>query len=191
MDMKLKSVAVFCGASKGNTQNYTDAAKAMGQTIAEQGLTLVYGGGEVGLMGTVANAALDAGGEVIGVITKSLEKLEIAHTGLTQLEVVGTMAERKERMAELSDGFISMPGGYGTLDELFEMITWTQLSIHSKPNALLNINNYFEHLLAFINTATESGFIQAHFRDMIIQDVDPSRLLEKLERFEVPAKKLY
>ena len=189
--MKLKSVAVFCGASKGNTQNYTDAAKAMGQTIAEQGLTLVYGGGDVGLMGTVANAALDAGGEVIGVITTALEKLEVAHTGLTKLEVVGTMSERKERMAELSDGFISMPGGYGTLDELFEMITWTQLSIHGKPNALLNIDNYFEHLLAFIDTATESGFIQAHFRDMIVQDADPNRVLEKLASFEDPAKKLY
>ena len=189
--MKLKSVAVFCGASQGNTQNYTDAATAMGQTIAEQGLTLVYGGGEVGLMGTVANAALDAGGEVIGVITKALEKLEIAHTGLTELEVVGSMADRKDRMAELSDGFISMPGGYGTLDELFEMITWTQLSIHSKPNALLNIDNYFNHLLAFIDTAVKSGFIQAHFRDMIIQDSDPVQILEKLNAFEVPDKKLY
>lgn len=189
--MKLKSVAVFCGASQGSNQIYTDAAKAMGTTIAEQNLTLVYGGGEVGLMGTVANAALDAGGEVIGVITKALEKLEIAHTGLTQLEVVENMSVRKERMAELSDGFISMPGGYGTLDEMFEMITWTQLSIHQKPNALLNINNYFEHLLAFIDTAVKSGFIKAHFRDMIIEDADPNQILAKLNTFEVPAKKLY
>jgi len=187
----MKSVAVFCGASKGNNQSYTDAAKAMGQTIAEQGLTLVYGGGEVGLMGTVANAALDAGGDVIGVITKSLEKLEIAHTGLTQLDVVTTMADRKDRMAELSDGFISMPGGYGTLDELFEMITWTQLSIHQKPNALYNFDNYFEHLLAFIDKAVASGFIKGHFRDMIIQDTDPKQILEKLQAFEVPAEKLY
>jgi len=189
--MTLKSVAVFCGASKGTNQSYTDAAQAMGQTIAEQGLTLVYGGGNVGLMGTVANAALDAGGKVTGVITTALEKLEVAHTGLTQLEVVSTMSERKKRMAELSDGFISMPGGYGTLDELFEMITWTQLSIHQKPNALYNIDNYFEHLLAFIDTATESGFIKAHFRDMIIQDADPSQVLAKLNAFKVPDKKLY
>ena len=189
--MKLNSVTVFCGARQGTKQIYTDAAKSMGHTIAEQGLTLVYGGGEVGLMGTVANAALDAGGEVIGVITKALEKLEIAHTGLTQLEVVASMAERKERMAELSDGFISMPGGYGTLDEMFEMFTWTQLSIHQKANALLNIENYYEHLLAFIDTAVDSGFIKPHFRDMVIQDDDPNRLLAKLNAFEAPAKKLY
>lgn len=154
----MKSICVFCGANPGNDPVYAAGARAVGVEIARRGLTLVYGGGAVGLMGVVANAALEAGGEVHGVIPRALREKEIGHNDLTRLEVVDTMHIRKARMAELSDGFIAMPGGIGTFEELFEIWTWGQLGIHQKPLGLLNIAGFYDPLAAFLDGTVEAGF---------------------------------
>lgn len=177
---KLKSVCVYCGASPGVRKSYTAAAEKMGQLSAQKGIRLIYGGGNVGLMGTIATSALDIGGEVIGVIPQSLIDREWAHLGLTELKVVQTMHERKAMMEQLSDAFVAIPGGFGTLDELFEIITWAQLQFHSKPIGLLNVDGYFDPLIAFMDQAVREGFVRAEHREMIVIDTDADNLLSRL-----------
>lgn len=188
--MSLTSVCVFCGASTGTHPLYREAALALGRAIAERKLTLVYGGGAVGLMGIVADAALAAGGEVIGIIPQSLKDKEIGHRGLTRLEVVDGMHARKARMAELSDAFIALPGGLGTLEELFEVWTWGQLGYHHKPLGLLEVNGFYEKLSGFLDHIVGEGFVRAPHRDMLQMSVSPAGLLEALDAWQptVPDK---
>jgi uncharacterized protein (TIGR00730 family) len=182
----MKSICVFCGSNPGNEPVYAAGAKAMGAEIARRGLVLVYGGGAVGLMGIVANAALEAGGEVHGIIPRALREKEIGHFGLTRLEVVDTMHIRKARMAELSDGFIAMPGGIGTFEELFEIWTWGQLGIHSKPLGLLNIAGFYDPLASFLDGTVDAGFLKQTHRAMAMTDTEPATLLDRMEQY-VPA----
>jgi hypothetical protein len=182
----MKSVCVFCGSNPGNDPVYADGARAMGREIARRGLILIYGGGAVGLMGVVADAALEAGGEVHGVIPRALREKEVGHHHLTRLEIVDTMHIRKARMAELSDGFIAMPGGIGTFEELFEIWTWGQLGIHSKPLGLLNVAGFYDPLAAFLDGTVEAGFLKQTHRAMAMTDTDPARLLDRMEQY-VPA----
>ncbi|MGY5330133.1 LOG family protein [Pseudomonas protegens] len=188
--MSLTSVCVFCGASTGANPLYREAAQALGRAIAERRLTLVYGGGAVGLMGIVANAALAAGGEVIGIIPQSLKDKEIGHRGLTRLEVVDGMHARKARMAELSDAFIALPGGLGTLEELFEVWTWGQLGYHHKPLGLLEVNGFYEKLSGFLDHIVGEGFVRAPHRDMLQMSESPAGLLDALDAWQptVPDK---
>ncbi|UCO97711.1 TIGR00730 family Rossman fold protein [Metapseudomonas lalkuanensis] len=179
--MSLRSVCVFCGASPGAKPIYREAASLLGHTLAERGITLVYGGGAVGLMGTVADAALAAGGEVIGVIPQSLMDAEIGHKGLTRLEVVDGMHARKARMAELSDAFIALPGGLGTLEELFEVWTWGQLGYHSKPLGLLEVNSFYDKLTDFLDHLVEERFVRDQHRGMLQVGGHPETLLDRLE----------
>ena len=183
----MKRMTVFCGASSGTGSIYRDAAMAMGEALVSRKMNLVFGGGMVGLMGIVADAVLDGGGKVTGVIPTFLAKKEIAHEGLSELIVVDTMHTRKMKMHEISDAAIAMPGGYGTLDELFEMLTWSQLGVHRKPIGLFNVNGYFDHLIAFIDHMQQEDFIQADTRSLLVHDEDPDRLLEKMANYIPPA----
>lgn len=176
----LTSLCVFCGSSPGNSPSFEEAARAMGTALAEHDIRLVYGGASVGLMGIVADAALAAGGRVHGVITASLADHEIAHAGLSGLDVVGTMHERKARMAELSDGFIMLPGGFGTLEEFMEAITWLHLGIHHKPCAIVNTDGFFDGLLQFVEHAVEEGFIGTRLVSRILVADNPLTLLDTL-----------
>jgi uncharacterized protein (TIGR00730 family) len=176
----LKSVAVFCGSKPGADPHYMVAAQEMGRAIARRGFALVYGGGRVGLMGAVADAALAAGGKVIGVIPQKLKDREVAHSGLTRLEVVADMAQRKERMIALSDGFISLPGGLGTLDEMFEVLTLAQLSYHQKPSAILNQNGFYDGLLANCEMMSREGFLYPGVWDSVVCSDTPESLLDLL-----------
>ena len=172
------SVCVFCGSSAGADSAYRSAAERLGAFLAGRGHTLVYGGGRVGLMGALANAALAAGGRVIGVIPEDLVAREVAHTGLTELHVTTGMHARKARMLELADAFVAMPGGFGTLDELFEVLTWAQLGIHAKPIGLLNLAGYFDPLVRFLDHAVDKGFVGPEHRAMLPVAEEPARLLE-------------
>jgi uncharacterized protein (TIGR00730 family) len=183
---RLRSVCVFCGANEGNPPAYAEAARAAGILFAESGIRLVTGGGRVGLMGVVADAALAAGGEVVGVIPHALLAREMGHTGLTRLEVVSTMHERKARMADLSDGFVALPGGIGTLEELFEVWTWAQLGVHTKPCGLLNVAGYYDGLLAFLRRCASEGFVSERSLKMLVVESDPRRMLERLAAYEPP-----
>jgi uncharacterized protein (TIGR00730 family) len=176
----MQRVCVYCGSYSGRDPLYGAQAVALGQELARRGMTLVYGGGRVGLMGTVADAALRAGGKVIGVMPKALVDKELAHQGLTELHVVNSMHERKTMMADLSDGFVTMPGGFGTMDEFCEIMTWLQLGFHRKPVSILNVNGYFDGLLAFFNHTVEQGFVKASHRDAIIVDQQPASLLDAM-----------
>ncbi len=178
--MTLRSVCVFCGASPGASPVYQEAAVALGRHLAERGLTLVYGGGAVGLMGTVADAAMAAGGEVIGIIPQSLQEAEIGHKGLTRLEVVDGMHARKARMAELAGAFIALPGGLGTLEELFEVWTWGQLGYHAKPLGLLEVNGFYDPLLTFLDHLVDERFVRAEHRGMLQRGASPEALLDAL-----------
>jgi uncharacterized protein (TIGR00730 family) len=182
----LNSLCVFCGSNPGASPAYAEAAAHLGRTLAARGLTLVYGGGRVGLMGVVAGAALAAGGRVIGVIPQALATLELAHGGLTELQVVGSMHERKARMSELSDGFLALPGGIGTLEEWFEVWTWSQLGFHPKPCGLLNVAGYYDHLLAFLDHVTAERFLNEAHRAMAIVGDDPGLLLDRLAAWQPP-----
>jgi uncharacterized protein (TIGR00730 family) len=182
----LNSLCVFCGSNPGASPAYGEAAARLGRTLAGRGLTLVYGGGRVGLMGVAADAALAAGGKVIGVIPEALATRELAHAGLSDLQVVGSMHERKARMSELSDGFIALPGGIGTLEEWFEVWTWSQLGFQPKPCALLNVAGYYDHLLAFLDHMTAERFLTGVHRGMAIVDDDPERLLDRLAAWQPP-----
>lgn len=182
---ELKSVCVFCGSSAGNRPEYAVAARQMGVALAERELTLIYGGGNIGLMGAVADAALEAGGRVIGVIPQHLEDWEVGHRGLTELEIVGSMHERKARMAELADAFIALPGGLGTFEELFEILTWAQLGLHQKPFGLLNTAGYYAALLALLDTAVQERFLRPEHRRLILEEpTDPNVLLDRLATYE-------
>ena len=188
--MSLTSVCVFCGASTGSNPAYREAAIALGKELARRQLTLVYGGGAVGLMGIVADAALAAGGEVIGIIPESLKSKEIGHNGLTRLEVVDGMHARKARMAELSDAFIALPGGLGTFEELFEVWTWGQLGYHGKPLGLLNVAGYYDGLLAFLRTSVASGFMGDWQMELLQADMSAEPLLRNLVQASGPDQAL-
>jgi len=177
-----QSLCVFCGSQSGTRPAYLESAHATGCLLAERGIRLVYGGGGAGMMGAVADACLGAGGEVIGVIPAFLMDLELGHRGVTKLEVVSTMLERKQRMADLSDAFITLPGGIGTLDELFEMLTWIRLAVHKKPSGLLNVEGFYDELISFCGrTQVEGGFISARDAANLVADESITALLEKLE----------
>ena len=182
----MKRVCVFCGSSVGNKTEYSDFAVALGQLLAAKQIGLVYGGGNVGLMGVIADAAIAAGGEVIGVIPQALKDREIAHTGVRDLRVVDSMHTRKALMADLSDAFIAMPGGVGTFEEFFEAITWTQLGLHRKPCGLLNVGGFYTPLVAFIDQAVSEGFIKPIHRSMIVVDDNPERLVNTLATMDLP-----
>ncbi|MEO8678696.1 MAG: TIGR00730 family Rossman fold protein [Vicinamibacterales bacterium] len=183
----MKRVCVFCGSSAGVRPAYSVAARAMGTLLATRGIGLVYGGGNVGLMGVVADAALAAGGEVIGVIPRALADKEVAHSGLTDLRVVDSMHTRKAMMADLADGFVAMPGGVGTFEEFFEAVTWTQLGLHRKACGLLNVDGFYSPLAGFIDRAVAEGFIKPLHRGIIVVDDDPARLLDRLLATVIPA----
>lgn len=180
-------LCVFCGSSPGNKPEYLAAAQQLGTALAKADIGLVYGGAQVGLMGAVADAALAAGGEVIGVIPRHLVERELAHEGLTTLHEVGSMHERKAMMADLSDGFIALPGGVGTFEELFEVWTWGQLGHHQKPCALLNAAGYYDQLIAFLDHALTEGFMRQPYRDMLIVDTEANALLDKVRGYAPPS----
>ncbi|MDD2049222.1 TIGR00730 family Rossman fold protein [Pseudomonas putida] len=184
--MPVRSICVFCGASTGVTPAYREAAIALGQAIAQRGLNLVYGGGAVGLMGIVADAAMAAGGEVIGIIPQALKDAEVGHSGLTRLEVVDGMHARKARMAELSDAFVALPGGLGTLEELFEVWTWGQLGYHAKPLGLLDVNGFYSKLGSFLDHVVEEGFVRPQHRAMLQLADSPAELLEAMDSYRAP-----
>jgi uncharacterized protein (TIGR00730 family) len=182
----MRRICVYCGSSPGRRPAYAAAARAMGTALARRGLGLVYGGGNVGLMGLVADAALAAGGEVIGVIPEQLADLELAHQGLTELFVVPTMHERKALMARLADAFVALPGGYGTFEELLEALTWTQLGLHVKPCGVLDVEAYYGPLLAQLERATADGFLRTDHASILLADTDPDTLLERLAAARLP-----
>ncbi len=184
---KLSSVSVFCGSSSGSNPEYRAAARKLGAMLAEQRITLVYGGGNVGLMGELADAALAGGGQVIGVIPHGLSIKELAHEGATKMHVVDTMHDRKALMADLSDASLALPGGLGTLEEIFEVITWGQLGIHQKPCGFLNVAGYYDQLIGFLDYAAGQQFIKPEHRATILVDDDHSRLLERMRAYEPPA----
>jgi uncharacterized protein (TIGR00730 family) len=174
------SICVFCGSSPGSRPEYREAAGELGALLASRRIRLVYGGGHVGLMGVLADAVLDGGGEVVGVITDGLQAREVGHTALPDLRVVATMHERKALMASLADAFVALPGGAGTLDEFFEAWTWTQLGIHRKPVGFLNVAGYFDALLTFLAHAVDQRFIRDEHWDAVVVDADAARLVERL-----------
>ena len=182
----MRSLCVFCGSSAGHEPAYTEAARTLGRTLAGAKIRLIFGGGRVGLMGEVANAALAAGGEAIGVIPNFLLEREIAHTDLTDLHVVGSMHERKAMMSGLSDGFVALPGGTGTLEEFFEVLTWAQLGEHAKPCGLLNVAGYYDPLLSVLDHMVGKGFLSKSNRALVLVERDPRTLLAKLERYRPP-----
>ncbi|MBW4469141.1 MAG: TIGR00730 family Rossman fold protein [Stenomitos rutilans HA7619-LM2] len=180
----MKHLCVFCGSNPGARPTYTSMAQAMGQAMVRRGLGLVYGGGNVGLMGTIADAVLDAGGEAIGVIPQSLVAKELAHKGLSQLRIVGSMHERKAMMVDLADGFIALPGGFGTFEEFCEVLTWAQLGFHQKPCGLLNIEGYYSPLIAMFDHATEEKFVRPPHRWLVLEAQDPDQLLDQFASYE-------
>ena len=173
-------IALFCGARLGHDPTYAEMARSVARTLTRRGIGIVYGGGNIGLMGEIAEAAIQAGGEIIGIIPRSMVEEELAHHGITRLEIVSSMHQRKARIEELSDAFIALPGGYGTLDELFEIITWRQLKLHSKPIGLLNHRGFYDHLVGFIDKACEEGFVPGKNRDLLIVANDLESLLAKM-----------
>jgi len=177
---------VYCGSSPGKNPAYTHAATNLARSMCERGIGLVYGGAAIGVMGAVANAVLEAGGEAIGVIPGSLAVKEVAHGKLTELHVVASMHERKAMMAELADGFIALPGGWGTLEEIFEMLTWAQLGFHEKPCGLLNVEGYYDGLIGFLENAYEQQFVNELCRPMLIKALEPFALLDQFAAYRAP-----
>jgi uncharacterized protein (TIGR00730 family) len=184
---KLKRICVYCGSSVGARPSYQQAAQRLGELMAERGIGLVFGGGGIGLMGVVADAVLARGGEAIGVIPESLVRREIGHRGVTKLHVVETMHQRKALMADLSDAFIALPGGYGTLEEICETITWSQLGIQQKPCGLLNIENYWDGMLQFLDHAMREDFVRPENRGLVLVASTPEQMLEQLAAWTPPA----
>jgi uncharacterized protein (TIGR00730 family) len=182
----MKRICVFAGSSPGAREEYARAAQALARALVSRGCEVVYGGGRVGMMGVLADAALAAGGRVIGIIPKALLEKEIAHAGLTELRVVASMHERKAMMAELSDGFIALPGGLGTLEEFFEVLTWAQLGLHPKPCGLLNVSGYYDGLLKFLDLTVEERFVKSQHRALVITSTSPADLLECLAAYRPP-----
>jgi uncharacterized protein (TIGR00730 family) len=179
----MKRIAVYCGSSTPADPAYVECARLVGRTLAQRGIGVVYGGGRLGLMGALADSALAAGGEVIGVIPQALVGLEVAHKGCTTLEVVTNMHERKARFTDLADGFLTLPGGVGTMDELWEAISWAQLGYHAKPVGLLNVAGYYDGLIAFAGQMVAAGFVRADHADILIHDDDLDRLLARMEGY--------
>lgn len=182
----MKSICVFCGSSDSVHADYLNAARQLGNLLAQKGIHLIYGGGKTGLMGAVANGTMQAGGEVIGVIIPSMNTPALAHTGLTRLEVAPDMHGRKARMHELAEGYIALPGGYGTWDELFEAITWAQTGAHEKPVGMLNVREYYNPLLAAMDHAVAEGFVYPEHREAVFCDTDPLKLLSDMEKYKHP-----
>lgn len=182
----MRRICVFCGSQVGRRPRYAAAASALGTLIGQRGIGLVYGGGKVGLMGVVAEAALAAGGEVIGVIPQRLVNRELGHGGITELRVVDSMHQRKAMMGELADAFVALPGGYGTFEEFFEVVTWMQLGIHRKPCGLLNVGGYYDMLLALLDHAAGESFIRPHHRGLVLVDSDPAMLLQQIHNYRAP-----
>ena len=183
----MKRLCVYCGSSPGAGEAYMDAARELAALLVRHGIDLVYGGAGIGSMGAIADAVLAGGGRVTGIIQKFLARKEIAHRGLTELHVVDSMHARKTLMADLSDGFIAMPGGYGTLEEIVEVVTWGQLGFHDNPCGLLNTGGYFNSLLAFLDNAQEQGFLRAQHRDMLLVGSTPVELLELFKNYTPPS----
>lgn len=179
----MRAVCVFCGSLPGDDPRYAEDAGALGRELAGRGLRLVYGGARVGTMGVLADAALAAGGTVVGVIPRHMARGEVAHGGLTELHVVGSMHQRKALMAELADGFVALPGGLGTLDELAEILTWAQLGLHAKPVALLDRHGYFDHLLRFVDHAVAEGFVRARHRSLLLAGHRAGPVLDAMARW--------
>ena len=182
----MKRICVYCGSNPGRQPVYREAANELGRILAENGIGLVYGGASIGVMGAVADAVLQNGGEAIGVIPQSLATREVAHDHLSELIVVTSMHERKAKMAELSDGFVALPGGWGTFEEIFEVLTWAQLGIHEKPCGLLNIAGYYDHLALFLQHAMDEKFVREAYRPMIIMEQDANTLLQRFANYEPP-----
>lgn len=185
----MKRICVYCGSSPGKLPRYRRAAQTLGYELAARGIGLVYGGASIGVMGTIADAVLEKGGQALGVIPSVLAIREVAHEGLSELFVVNSMHERKAKMAELSDGFIALPGGWGTIEEIFEMLTWAQLGLHQKPCGLLNISSYYDHLFSFLEHAIDQQFVQQEFRPMIMMDQSASALLDRFADYHAPLVK--
>ena len=183
----MRSVCVFCGSNPGTRPEYRASAEATGELLARSGVRLVFGGGAIGLMGAVAAAAMRAGGEVVGVIPAALDRREIANRAVTELHIVDTMHERKAMMAELSDGFLALPGGLGTYEELFEVWTWAQLGIHAKPIGLLNVAGFYDPLLTFLASAAGEGFLRPEHLDLLVAETDPTALIERMRDHRPPA----
>jgi len=182
----MKRICVFCGSSPGASPEYLETAKQLGYSLTNRNIGLVYGGAKVGMMGKIAEAVLEKHGEVIGVIPKGLVEKEVAFAGLADLRVVASMHERKALMADLSDGFIALPGGLGTIEEFFEVVTWAQLSMHPKPCGLLNVKQYYNRLMDFLDHTVEEKFVELEHRSMILTDDNPERLLQKFETYQPP-----
>ncbi len=182
----MKSICVFCGSSPGSRPEYATSARQLGALLADKGLTLVYGGGNVGMMGQLADAVLARGGKVTGIIPEAIAEMEVAHTGLSDLRIVDSMHTRKALMAELSDGFIALPGGLGTLEEFVEVLTWAQLGFHAKPCGLLNVAGYYDSLLDFINHTADQQFIQSEHRELILVENNPAVLLDRFATYVPP-----
>lgn len=181
--MNFRRICVFCGSNSGKGTSYREAAVSLGNLMVEHRIDLVYGGGNIGLMGVLADAVLNAGGRVMGVIPESLMAKEVGHQGLTELRIVKSMHERKALMSDLSDGFIAMPGGFGTFEEFCEVVTWSQLGLQSKPCGLLNVEAYYDPLLLLFDHAVREGFLREENRRLVLQDRDPERLLKKMANF--------
>ena len=182
----MRRICVYCGSNPGKDPSYADAARDLADVLVRHDLELVYGGADKGIMGIIANAVLERGGKVHGVIPRMLCEKELAHQGLTDLHIVNSMHERKTMMAALSDGFIAMPGGYGTLEEIIEIITWGQLRFHDSPCGLLNVNGYFDQLLAYLDHANAEGFLRRENRDMLLHDSDAAGLVRQFEAYTAP-----
>lgn len=181
----MKSICVFCGSRLGSKPIYRETAKSVGQLIAQQQLRLVYGGGNIGLMGVVADAVLEHGGEVVGVIPGHLQEKEVGHAGLTELHVVSTMHERKALMANLSDAFVALPGGFGTFEEFCEILTWAQLDLHRKPCGLLNVDGFYDPLLTLFDRAVDDGFLRPEYRSMVLTATDADELLMRMRAYKI------
>jgi uncharacterized protein (TIGR00730 family) len=182
----MNSITVFCGSSDGNHSIFKEEAYTVGKTLALQKINVVYGGAKVGLMGKVADGALENGGTVTGVLPRFLSTKEIAHTGLTELILVNTMHERKTKMNDLCDGIIALPGGFGTMEELFEILTWSQLGLHQKPIGLLNVNGFYDHLIALIHNMAQQAFLKDIHQDMLLVSDSIEELLSKMENYHAP-----
>jgi uncharacterized protein (TIGR00730 family) len=182
----VKHLVVYCGSSDAIPPVYVEAARAMGRVLVARGLTLIFGGGRTGLMGAVADAALQAGGEVIGIMPRQFNTPVLAHTGLSQMILVDSMHQRKARMAEMGDAFVALPGGFGTLEELFEILTWAQIGMHRKPIGVLNVEGYYDPLLAMIEQARRQGFIYAEHRGLIVCESTPTAVLDGLAAYAPP-----